>query len=427
MKLPVPNFGPPMETLSQKDACADLTSVIERTITPPLGSSIKRLPPVEQHEQSTTILPAFCHKKTTMVTDTKAQLANDEKKWADGTTQWPQQKLLETARSKQRSYFPGSQESGSTHSPLHGRSRKLNDPSTPQHTILSTPSRYVTPREVIVLEDDDVRVKREDISGRTLHASRCRKISENNSQAPFNNTPLPVPTASELAQTLAVSEFTESSERTLTRALGELSEQKATMEKCMNEAKFALKTQAEISSGLERKNDSLQRSLEISKKAVLSLTTRFSRLEKFLQGLGNDYNTLGQKMSGMNSSLQIIKNEHAEIEVLKSSCNNFKQVAEAFIRTKQPLRQAQTELKRMAEKGAFLESELSEKAGLLAEARNRIQALETQIDLDRVRHEQLMSKLNSIDIDDKTTSQLLKLERAIAERLQQEREAEKIR
>jgi len=173
----------------------------------------------------------------------------------------------------------------------------------------------------------------------------------------------------------------------INRAINELMSQNLIFEKRIGELESALMSQRKETEAAEAKVSELTGNAETHAKRKADVLSRLCTLEKFVRTLGEDFNTLNTRnldlknrsnealveKAAIRSELEEVRAQ-VELERLGRERTDFRGRADALHGEINTLRNFHT----------FQEAALGEKTGLLVEARDRIQTLETTVqDLQR--------------------------------------------
>ncbi|KAL7274288.1 hypothetical protein RUND412_002813 [Rhizina undulata] len=210
---------------------------------------------------------------------------------------------------------------------------------------------------------------------------------------------------------VATEDVQSTGEQTLAAALTTLTAEKKAVEKKLYDARNTINTQTSYIASMEGKSVELKSQIEKYKSVLTDFKRKFSGLEKFVEGLGQDYNMLNDKNVQFKNKLNEISREKAELAEDRISIRDIVAKTEkswqewSSIRT--TLKEAQLQIEKLQGTLKVLHEELSEKAGLLAVERDRTQSLECQMLEDRKKgdemfrlieesRDELMAKLEEI-------------------------------
>jgi chromosome segregation ATPase len=173
----------------------------------------------------------------------------------------------------------------------------------------------------------------------------------------------------------------------INRTMYELTSRNTVLEKALADAKLSLSAQLEATKKAEEQNTQLSSALEAQSKKLADVVGKQHQFQKFLTGMGNDYDILNRKNSEMKQQLKdalaekegIIK----ELEVMRGDLEKASAGAEVWGKYKDQVKEGRAENKRLLDRLRLLEGEFNQATGLLVEERNRTQELEIRIEEDR--------------------------------------------
>nr|POF20123.1 hypothetical protein CFP56_71745 [Quercus suber] len=108
------------------------------------------------------------------------------------------------------------------------------------------------------------------------------------------------------------------------------------------------------------------------------------RLKKFIDGLSNDFNSMRKGATAINDRIEEVakecsNREQVQVDLSRIVSNCAEQTTKVKNRTLQTLQEARIEIDEYRVKNRYLEQQLSERVGLLAEERDRRSQLERQL------------------------------------------------
>lgn len=172
-------------------------------------------------------------------------------------------------------------------------------------------------------------------------------------------------------------------ESTLAKAVAELTSQKQGLDRKLQQAKQALEEQTKRAELTTRKNEELTRNIDSYKKTVSHIQTRQLDLEKFLKGIGNDYNRLDKSHASLIRDLQTIIAEkavaEAEIRDLEQKVSKSNSNYEHWRQARYEVQSLRRELATLADSKRFFSKEVEEKTNQLLEEKTKNQDLEMQL------------------------------------------------
>ncbi|KAF8243083.1 hypothetical protein K440DRAFT_664365 [Wilcoxina mikolae CBS 423.85] len=331
-----------------------------------------------------------------------------------------------------------------------GSNRMRKDVPRKERTqaVPNTPAN--APHDVIVLEDDDdevvstVKVERDDgtdviksielLTGkktdglRNPHQSRDQLgkienttsrtrtrtqagVQSRRSSASRNATPsTPATDADNLDNTGDI----------VNRTMFELTTRNTVLEKTLTETKLALKSQQESTKTAEAKIAELSKSLEERAKKLADIMNRQVHFEKYLSGIGGDYNLLDRKNIELKNQLKETLAGKADIlrdlDSMRAALKQAKVAAEAWGKVKDQVKETQSEIKRLQNRLDSTESELNQTTGLLVEERNRTQELESRIQEDRKINQNITEAVERVGVQ--ISEKLVQLQSSLVEKLE---------
>lgn len=173
----------------------------------------------------------------------------------------------------------------------------------------------------------------------------------------------------------------------INRTMYELTSRNTVLEKALADAKLSLSIQQDATKKAEERNTELSSALEARSKKLADVVSKQHQFQKFLTGMGNDYDILNRKNSDMKQQLKDALAEKEgivkELEVMRGDLEKASAGAEVWGKYKDQVKEERGENKRLLDRLRLLEGEFNQATGLLVEERNRTQELEIRIEEDR--------------------------------------------
>jgi len=204
------------------------------------------------------------------------------------------------------------------------------------------------------------------------------------------------------------------------RTLFELTTRNTVLEKTLTETRLALQSQQESTKTAEAKIAELSTRLEERSKKLADVMNRQVHFEKYLKGIGGDYNLLDRKNIELKNQLKEALAGKADI--LRDMANirdvlmQTNATAEAWLKVKDQVKVTQSEIKRLQDRLNSTESELNQTTGLLVEERNRTQELESRIQEDRKTNQNITEAVERVRVQ--IIDELVHLQSNLAEKLE---------
>jgi hypothetical protein len=187
------------------------------------------------------------------------------------------------------------------------------------------------------------------------------------------------------------------SDNVFAQAVSELSLQKESLEKKVKDGEHTIQLQKNQLESLKYQNAELQQGNTAQKTKITNISKRLNTLEKFLQGLGADYNSLNQQNAELNRKLAEVQAEKDDMNILLNTMrdNLGEQIKFSNLvkKSKITAEEALDGFEHQHNRIEMMEGEICEKVGLLAEERDRSRALQLQIQEEREKNFQILKAL----------------------------------
>jgi hypothetical protein len=189
-------------------------------------------------------------------------------------------------------------------------------------------------------------------------------------------------------------------ENRLAQAVAELGSQKELLERRVSELKYKNQLQKQRLEVIQEKYSNIEKQMEAEKEEVGTIKNRQQILEKFVEGVGRDYNSLSKRNSEIGQKLVDALGEKDglvnELKVVRESLLGGFDRMDLVRKSQRAAEEAISRYEQQNNHIKILEVELSEKVGLLAEERDRSQALEGHINEIRKNHATATNAIDSL-------------------------------
>lgn len=187
-------------------------------------------------------------------------------------------------------------------------------------------------------------------------------------------------------------------EGTLANAVAQLSQQKGSLEKKLQDTIHALKAKSQTVEEMAHKNGELTTSIEEYKKKVEAMRTRYTEFEKFLDGLGSDYKMLNEQKMTLTRRIEELEVCNRELEadrrLLHDRIDDAMNNQQSWREAKKQYDQLLVDHEKLQDAHAAATRELNDKGMYLVEEKNRNVSLEAQMVRERETHEEVVKVLN---------------------------------